>query len=52
MKLGGVTKPTAAWMVTHCLKPHYQVSVRRVVVVAPASFKPHLTVKPLLSLNG
>src|ERR1019366_1825293 len=43
----------------HCLLPahpplqaSYPVSVRQVVAVAPASFRPRLTATPLPSLNG
>ena len=35
-----------------CLPLLPPVSVRRVVTVAPASFRPHLTATPLPSLNG
>src|SRR5439155_22097875 len=34
------------------LRASYLVSVRRVVAVAPASFRPRLTTTPLPSLNG
>ncbi len=43
---------TASCQLTHRLLPNYPVSVRRAVTVAPASFRPHLTVTPLPSLNG